>query len=65
MDFFEGLFKDMVFSAAIEASRKPNGKPDTYEAAGMAYGLLGDFSLDDMALFCAMLGSQDAFDDDW
>lgn len=65
--FLDGLLKDMernaAFTAAINASRGPDGKPDPYKAAGIAAGR-GYTSLSDTAQLGAMLGAAGAFDDD-
>lgn len=43
---------------------RADGKPDPYQAAGIAYGLKGDLSAAEMADLGAMLGAMGAFDDD-
>ena len=61
--FFEELAKNIALAGAVEASKDKNGKPDPYEAAGMAMGM-GNFSFEDQMRLGAMLGAQGAFDDD-
>lgn len=64
MGLLEDLEKAAMFQAAIEASRKADGKPDPYAAAGIVMGLGQGYSLQDASILGAMLGSQGAFDDD-
>lgn len=65
--FFDGVMEDITSTvgtiAAIEASRDENGKIDVAKATGISMGL-GLTSDHDIATMGAMLGAEDAFNDD-
>ncbi len=67
MGFFDDLVEDFAktyeMQRIIEFSKDENGKVDKAKATGIALGL-GHTSLEDAALFGAMLGEAGAFDED-
>ena len=49
---------------SLMLARRADGKPDPYQAAGIAYGWKGNLSAAEMADLGAMLDTMGAFDDD-
>jgi hypothetical protein len=64
MGFFDDLDKNIKMQAIIQATKKPDGKPDPYAALGAAMGTIKNFSASDQIRLGAMLGAQGAFDSD-
>lgn len=62
--FFDSLMKDINMWGAVQASKDSKGKIDPYKAAGMAWGSGKIKSFEDIMRLGAVLGSQDAFDED-
>lgn len=60
--FLEDLTDYFALQHAVEVSKGPDGKPDPYKAAGIAWGLKGNLSLSNIADLGSLLGAQGAFD---
>lgn len=62
--FLESIFDNMAFRAAVLDSKDSCGKPDPYKAAGIAFGMRGDLSTEDILKLGRYLSEEDAFRSD-